>query len=237
MILIPKLKYIFIYTCNNKYKQEDIKRFISKIKTNSENNCWEWNAGLFKSGYGQFGLSGHKNCVAHRVSYELYNNKLIFNGLFVCHKCDNRKCVNPHHLFLGTHQDNMNDMKNKNRQVSGENNPVSKLTWNKINKIRKSYGTGKYTQCKLAKIYSIDPTNISSIINNKTWYNENYILNNNKTNRQYKKKLNLEIANQIRKLYNLHIHSIKNIINLFNITHTTLYNIINNKTWKEQGKI
>lgn len=75
--------------------------------------CWIWTAYTFSKGYGQF-WNGSRIMLAHRYSWELHYGTLPKN-LFICHKCDNPPCVNPEHLFLGTHQDNMDDMIAKNR--------------------------------------------------------------------------------------------------------------------------
>src|SRR6185312_412624 len=96
-------------------------RFWSKVDKNSPapkhnptlGNCWEWIAGRTIKGYGQL-VVNHKTVKAHRLSWEL-SFKEIPKGLSVLHKCDNPSCVNPDHLFLGNHSDNMRDASIKGR--------------------------------------------------------------------------------------------------------------------------
>lgn len=110
--------------------------------------CWEWQRYCCPStGYGRLaGPDGYKKIGAHRASWAIHFGD-IPAGMFVLHKCDNRKCVNPDHLFLGSHQDNMADMRDKGR---GSNPPRpapgrSKLERKEANKVR--MGTSK-TECK-----------------------------------------------------------------------------------------
>ena len=89
-------------------------RFFSRVTKESDQlGCWEWIGTITNEGYGVFGVEGGFSS-AHRFSWKIHYGD-IPDGLLVLHKCDNRKCVNPEHLFLGTHQDNMRDKIAKGR--------------------------------------------------------------------------------------------------------------------------
>ena len=108
-------------------------RFWSKVLLGS--GCWEWQ-GSFRNSYGQIRWENGKFLYAHRLSWIL-NNGPIPKGLLVLHRCDNRKCVRPDHLFLGTHQENMDDMIAKDRQAKsdGQGQPIT-LTEDQVMEIR-----------------------------------------------------------------------------------------------------
>lgn len=86
-------------------------------KVDKSGDCWNWTANRNVRGYGMFSIRSGYMRTAHRVSYELCNGP-IAEGLFVCHSCDNPSCVNPAHLWLGTHMDNMMDREAKGRNAS-----------------------------------------------------------------------------------------------------------------------
>ncbi len=142
-----------------KNKPEDVWK---RIDIKSEDECWEWQGSLVNKKYGKM-IVGWKYCLTHRIVYELKNGN-IPPEMVVCHKCDNPKCCNPKHLFLGTQKDNIHDMISKGREKR-----YSKLTKIDVLEIRKLYATGNYTHTKLGKLFSVDRKNISCIVNNKTW--------------------------------------------------------------------
>jgi len=140
-----------------------------RIKRNSNAtplNCWEWNKALFKDGYGQM-QEGGKSQRAHIVSFRAFKGN-VQKGMQVCHTCDNPKCVNPEHLFLGTHQDNMNDRCIKGRTASGARNGNSKLNEAQVSIIRLLREFG-YEQQRVATYFDISIITISRIHRKVAW--------------------------------------------------------------------
>ena len=148
-------------------------RFWDRVNIPDNNNgCWEWMGARIGSGYGNMYVGNRTTMLAHRYSYSLHAGE-IPEGVFVCHHCDNRACVNPDHLFLGTNKDNMQDMMNKNRGYRvGEHNNSARLTWAEVDEIRLLYVTGKYTTRALAKIYGVHHGTIWRITSNIGWNKE-----------------------------------------------------------------
>lgn len=145
-------------------------RFWSKVDIRGEDDCWEWTAYL-EDGYGKIRIAG-KSVLAHRVAYELTKGP-IPEGLCVCHRCDNRKCVNPRHLWLGTNADNVADREAKGRNrlpdCKGEAHGNAKLTAEDVLRIRELYDDGGYTQKEIARLFGIARTQVSRIVNGHHW--------------------------------------------------------------------
>ena len=115
----------------------DIKeRFEEKFIPEPNSGCWLWVA-ADRKGYGAFWYEG-SHSPAHRISYALYKGE-VPDGLHVCHRCDTPACVNPDHLFLGTHTDNMRDKVAKGRERNGDRN--KKITDEEVEEIRASTET------------------------------------------------------------------------------------------------
>lgn len=142
-------------------------RFERNCTPEPNSGCWLWTGFVTKKGYGSFSIdrAGHSSR-AHRAAWAIYNG-VIPEGLYVCHKCDNTSCVNPEHLFLGSHKENMADMRLKNRsaRLYGSKNHSTSLSEDEVAHIR----SGSMRQKDLAKMYSVHQSTISKIQHGKRW--------------------------------------------------------------------
>jgi hypothetical protein len=135
--------------------------FLRKISKDT-NGCWNWTGYINENGYGGLSIN-NKGHLAHRYSYRYYKGDL--NGLFVCHKCDNRKCCNPDHLFLGTLKDNMVDMMEKDR---GSKKNI-KLTRRDVKEVRELIATGECSIAQIALKFKVGETTIRRVRDRQCW--------------------------------------------------------------------
>lgn len=163
--------------------KNDIERFKDNIIVTPNEICWHWKGAYFpKGGYGKF-YTKDKNgkwsaCRAHRVSWIIYRGHIPNNKL-VLHKCDNPKCVNPDHLYLGDHHDNIQDTKNRlgwkpwstgksfTRSCPSKNGLNRSITSNDMIEILKLYSTGKYSQRQIASIFKTSQRQVWRVIHNQ----------------------------------------------------------------------
>jgi hypothetical protein len=145
-------------------------RFLGNVdKTDA---CWNWTAGTFSTGYGQYRV-GARKVRTHRAAYERLVGPIPV-GMRVCHRCDNKRCCNPDHLFLGTDLDNARDRDAKGRgraippaAMTGAANPAAKLGPAEVFEIRRA--ARHETQRSLAKRFGVSQSQIGNIVRGTSW--------------------------------------------------------------------
>jgi hypothetical protein len=159
-------------------------RFFAKVQ--KTDGCWVWIGSASPLGYGRINVDGVPR-IAPRISWQLHNGD-IPDGMSVCHRCDNPRCVNPDHLFLATHSGNMQDMVSKNRHAAktrperyargdrhgshthperwrrGETSPAAKLSDADVERIRHRYATEQCSLTSLGKEFGVSRTHIRRLI-------------------------------------------------------------------------
>lgn len=140
-----------------------MKERLQKYDIEPEKGCWIWKGSKSKNGYGQIKVNKTTKEV-HRVSYQEYKGK-IPTGMIVRHICDVKHCLNPDHLILGTHKQNMKDMTDRNRQAKGEKAGNSKITEKLVISIFKD----KRKNVEIARYYGVNRHTVSDIKRGKSW--------------------------------------------------------------------
>ena len=150
-----------------------VERFWSKVDKRGPEECWPWTNKPNGNGYGVFSMGGGRYCHASRYSMTLHLGRVLEPDEMACHHCDNRICVNPSHLFVGSQKDNMMDAARKGRTHrwsgarGGEGNPRSKLTADQVAEIRQL--RGKVRQIDLSRTYGVSRSHICGIQTGKFW--------------------------------------------------------------------
>src|ERR1017187_575805 len=160
----------------------DLKRFWAKVNKDGRipahipelGKCWLWTSGKDTHGYGQFKIE-NKQQRSHRISWVLlrgmFSDDGSYHGTCVCHSCDNPACVNPNHLFLGTHADNHSDKDKKRRgnHPFCENHPRSKLTNEQVFELRLRYAAGGTSYRKLGAEFGLTHGAIGLMMSGVNW--------------------------------------------------------------------
>lgn len=164
-----KLKLLERMACS----EEGQRNFWARVQKAKPNDCWDWTLSFHDSGYGLFafsaGPSRQINIRAHRISYFLKHGHLPKHPLVVCHTCDNRKCVNPRHLFAGTRQMNNQDMVQKSRQAVGVKIFTAKLNPEKVREIRRLSEVEGLNNTQIAGIFGVRNCTIWNVVNRILW--------------------------------------------------------------------
>ena len=146
---------------------------LQRLLTKMDNGCLEFGGTKLRKGYGIFVIGSRKDgtrdhVLAHRAAYQIANGK-IPNGMVVCHSCDNPSCCNPKHLFLGTHQDNSDDMLKKGRHIAGilrgAENPNAKFS----EEIVLEVASGKVSCSQAQDKYGMSKSHFYRLRNNEAW--------------------------------------------------------------------
>lgn len=161
---------------------KSIERFWNKVDMSAgQSGCWLWTGRIHTaSGYGTVSFTANrvkKVHQAHRIAYAIAAGVIVPGDLSVCHSCDNRRCCNPSHLWLGTHQENMRDRDQKGRHYrGGAHVPLrgaqcarAKLTEQDVISIRRRYKRGVYGLKRLANDYGVHAMTIKAIVTGKSW--------------------------------------------------------------------
>lgn len=147
-----------------KLKPKHVERFWRYVTKLNDDQCWEWQRGLTIAGYGKIKIRP-KTLTAHRFSFVIHN---LHSPEMVLHSCDNRKCVNPHHLRGGNHLDNMSDMKARSRQATGARHGGTRMSDEQVLELRAMYAAGIKVKA-IAVHFGIKKGSVANIACGRFW--------------------------------------------------------------------
>jgi hypothetical protein len=149
-------------------RKDGRKYLMDRIAVNPRTGCWEWTGGYFAVGYGYFKCRSvwPKPINAHRGAWMVMKGNP--GDKWVLHKCDNRGCCNPDHLFLGTQSDNMQDCSKKGRINRGEDRPQAKLTEEQVKSMRRRRDLGATYRDLIAE-FGVSKSSVHRIVHHETW--------------------------------------------------------------------
>jgi len=196
--------------------------FENRIKKTP--TCWVWTGSVNASGYGVFNMWISER--AHRLSYFLHRGN-IPTGMCVCHTCDNRKCVNPDHLFLGTRNDNNKDAARKGRMGR-------KLTLQDAEEVKRLYANGK-RQSDIAIQFGISKTMVSLICAGRYWrsrtHADKYV--GRRGCRSHVAKFDAEQVRNVRDKFATGEYSMRALAREYNVSHSAISRIVNRRSYRE----
>lgn len=211
-------------------------RFWARV--HKTDGCWYWGGVHFGNKYGLLMVDG-KNKTSHRFSYEIHKGEIPVGGI-ICHTCDVRNCVNPEHLYCGTHEDNTRDIIERKRfgNAIGHRprarpglNPKNRALSEKMRKeMIEEYRSGKYTQAQLAYRYRITQATVSSNIRN--WPNRKP--DGGKVREgHFRRKVAVDVYDQIRQRYATGEVTQKELAAEYGLDQTYISSIIKRKTRRD----
>jgi hypothetical protein len=216
-------------------RTDPVLRFWLKVDIRSDDECWIWNGPVSNCGYGNFSVGGkrspdYKQWSAHRYAWVIANGE-IPDGLNVCHTCDNRLCVNPAHLFLGTDVDNMADKVAKDRQAKGSTSGKSKLSEADVNKVIELYNSGKL-QREVGEELGVSQAVVSKILLGQNW---KHVDVNRPRTRTAGAKLTWSTVDFIRFSAGLGA-TVSTLATRHNVSRITIRRILAGTTWQEANR-
>ena len=207
-------------------------------KSRGETACWIYTGSLNATGYGVI-YAGKNSILAHRLSYAIHHGR-IPDGANVLHTCDTPACVQPLHLWPGTHADNVRDMDSKGRRGSrqghrGEKNPLSKLTDVQVASLRERYSAGGVTQKQLAAELGVTRSAVGAWISGKragtTSISRPPREYTTRGESHYEGKLDISAVRSIREIYAAGHKTMDELATAYKVTKQMVWRIIHRKAW------